>query len=95
MKHGKERYFIKGNGWIVGTLIPLSTIGKVFKKYCLGFPFPKPDPIDPDPDDPPAKPRRIFCRLFGEGVQPDAEALIELGMAMEIEEKDNISTQKM
>jgi len=30
-------------------------------------------------------PRRIFCRLFNEGTQQDAEGLIDLGLAMETE----------
>ena len=91
MKHGVERYFIKGAGWITGSLIPQASLKLVFAKYAPFYPTPKGDPIDPDPDDPPAKPRRTFCRLFEEGTQPDAEALIELGMAMETETNANVS----
>ncbi len=90
MKHGQEHYFIKGNGWISGRLFPSANLTRIFSKYAPFFPTPKPDPIDRDPQDPPTKPRRIFCRLFGEGGEPDTEALIELGMAMETERSGNL-----
>lgn len=88
MKHGRESYFLKNFGWVSGSLIPLSDLTNVFKKYANKFPVPVPDPIDPSPGDPPTKPRRIFCRLFEEGEQPSTEALIELGLAMESEKED-------
>ncbi|KAI9134326.1 peroxidase [Acaryochloris sp. CCMEE 5410] len=91
MKHGRESYFLKNFGWVSGSLIPLPDITNVFKKFADKFPVPVPDPIDPSPGDPPTKPRRIFCRLFGEGAQPSTEALIELGLAMESEMQDIIS----
>ena len=84
MKHGRERYFIKGSGWVIGSLIPKEQIADCFRKYAL-FAAPKPDPIDPPQDEPLQRPRRVFCRLFSEGGQSDPEGLIELGLAMESE----------
>ena len=84
MKHGRERYFIKGSGWVIGSLIPKEQIADCFRKYAP-FAAPKPDPIDPPQDEPLQRPRRVFCRLFSEGGRPDPEGLIELGLAMEPE----------
>ncbi|NEP20148.1 MAG: peroxidase [Leptolyngbya sp. SIO4C1] len=85
MKHGNEQYFIKNSGWITGTLIPFDILKAIFKKYCPWYLNPTPDPVYSKPDVPPAVPERVFCRLFDEGEQPDAEGLIELGLAMEQE----------
>ncbi|MEM7794545.1 MAG: heme peroxidase family protein [Cyanobacteria bacterium P01_C01_bin.118] len=85
MKHGQESYFIRNDGWIIGSLIPLDALRRIFKKFVPWYRNPVTDPVDPKPDDQPKLPRRVFCRLFDEGTQPDAEGLIELGLAMETE----------
>ncbi len=90
MKHGPERYFFKRAGWISDQLIPPDLLHKIFRKHCPWHAVPKPDPIDPYPGDPLTKPRRVFCRLFGEGVQQNAEALVDLGMSMEVERAGSI-----
>ncbi|MGF1538155.1 MAG: heme peroxidase family protein [Elainellaceae cyanobacterium] len=85
MKHGNESYFLKEDGWVVGHLIPVDVLRAVFKKYCPWYLNPTTDPVGPKYDERPPVPRRVFCRLFPEGGQPNAEALIELGLAMETE----------
>ncbi|MGF1512663.1 MAG: heme peroxidase family protein [Elainellaceae cyanobacterium] len=86
MKHGNEKYFIQGFGWIIDSLIPFEVLEGVFKKYCPWYLNPTPDPVEPPkPEKPPIVPERVFCRLFDEGEQPDAVGLIELGLAMEQE----------
>nr|WP_305909397.1 heme peroxidase family protein [Methylomarinum sp. Ch1-1]MDP4522304.1 heme peroxidase family protein [Methylomarinum sp. Ch1-1] len=92
MKHGAESYFFDKEGWVKGALFPVEALLRIFKKFCPWFVVPKPDPIDRPDDEQPAKPRRKFCRLFERGDQPDAEGLVELGMAMETETTMNIDS---
>lgn len=90
MKHGLETYYLNDKGWVIGSLIPTAMLPEVFKKFCPWHPRPKPDPMDRPEGVQPRKPRRVFCRLFEEGDQPDVQALIELGMVMETEQAGNI-----
>ena len=92
MKHGAESYFFKNEGWVKGVLFPIEKLLNIFKKFSPWYASPKPDPIDPSEDEQPTKPRRMFCRLFDQGEQPDAEGLVELGMAMETETTENIDS---
>lgn len=87
MLHGVEQYLIEGEGILAGPLLPAA----------LRLARAAPQPSEPqmgqraaDPFITPEKrllaPPQLFCRLFGKGRQPDAAALIELGLAMETEQ---------
>lgn len=78
----QESYFIRNDGWIIGSLIPLDALRRIFKRFAPWYRRPGPDLVGPSPEDPPKMSRRVFCRLFSEGTQPDAEGLIELGLAI-------------
>lgn len=89
MLHGAEQYQIEGEGLVTGALIP-----PTLRAARAGVP---PSQAQqqmgqraPDPFITPEKRLLVapqtFCRLFDKGIQPDAAALIELGLAMETEQ---------
>ena len=81
MLHGVERYLIEGEGLVEGALIPSALrAARAGPELALRAT----DPFQ-SPEKRLLAPRQRFCRLFDKGVQPDAEALIELGLAMETE----------
>lgn len=83
MRHGTEQFYIKGEGWISALLFPLAILVRLFRRLGL---YPDPHPTPPPPTEEPA---RIFCRMFEKGEQADVDALIDLGMAMEVERMAN------
>lgn len=82
MLHGVEQYLIEGEGVIEGPLIPTALrAARAGPQMALRT-------ADPfiTPEKRLLAPRQRFCRLFEPGIQPDAAALIELGLAMETEQ---------
>ena len=97
MKHGNERYLIKGEGLIVSPLFPRNLLAWIFAEFAAakgkeqgskghhhGKPPHKPKPY-PDDDDDGSTPSRQYCRLVHKGDQPASEALVALGALMETE----------
>ena len=90
MRHGTERFYIKGEGLLVGKLFPLYLIRWI---YSLFFKKNESDnketpgtiPDKGDDDDLCPKPPRQFCRLFPKGTQPSSQGLVTLGLSMETE----------
>jgi hypothetical protein len=78
MLHGVERYAMAGEGLLEGELLPPECRSGGASGARRGDPFITPEKRM-------LAPRTTFCRLFGIGAQPDAAALIELGLAMETE----------
>lgn len=77
MLHGFERYNMAVGGLIEAELLP-SKRGAVAASTVARDPFETPEKRL-------LAPRTTFCRLFGEGAQEDVEALVKLGLAMEVE----------
>lgn len=90
MRHGTERYYIDGEGLVVGRLFPIRLIRWL---YALFF-KPEDRPVYPskedkdDDDDQGTMPIFKFCRILQKGAQPDSEDLILLGQLMETETGD-------
>jgi hypothetical protein len=78
MLHGVERYSIDGEGVIEGSLVPSDAGNTRPAGAVRGDPFMTPEKRL-------LTSRKLFCRMFEEGTQPDANALISLGLAMESE----------
>ena len=83
MKHGKESFYIDGEGLINEPLFP--------EKVLSGKNIPRgvcPGDVKLESGEQRPKPTRKFCRLFKKGDRPSAESLIALGKLMETETKD-------
>lgn len=94
MKHGRESYYILGEGLITGRLFPLGLLRWIFSLFYRDNPINPsgenyaPPPHECDDDDDVPTPTRRFCRLFDKGHQPDGVGLVDLGQLMETETGD-------
>lgn len=87
MLHGVEQYLIEGEGVVAGPLMPpaLRAARAVPRSFAPQMGQRAADPFI-TPEKRLLAPHQRFCRLFDKGAQPDAAALIELGLAMETEQ---------
>jgi hypothetical protein len=91
MKHGTERYFIQGEGLVMGRLFPLRLIKWIFTVFFKPDDqphYPSGGPEQEDDDDLDTMPVFKFCRILPKGQQPNGEDLVMLGKLMESETGD-------
>lgn len=81
MLHGVENYVFKKEGAITAPLLPERAHKRSYRKGTRNEAH---DPFETTLERMMA-PKQLFCRLFDKGPQPDADALIALGLEMETE----------